>query len=108
MATKNYLGEFEQMVLLAVIRAGDEAYGVRVMDEIEARTGRGVSRGALYITLDRLEAKGYIKSRLGTPTPARGGRAKRYIRLTAAGKKAVREAREALLNLWDGIEGALG
>ncbi len=107
MATKNFLGEFEQMVLLAVIRIGDEAYGVRILDEIERRTSRAVSRGALYITLDRLEAKGYITSKLGEPTPARGGRAKRYVTVTAAGKKALRESRTALFNLWDGIEGAL-
>ncbi len=107
MATKNFLGEFEQMVLLAVIRIGDEAYGVRILDEIEGRTSRAVSRGALYITLDRLEAKGYITSKLGEPTPARGGRAKRYVTVTAAGKKGLREFRTALLNLWDGIEGAL-
>ncbi len=107
MATKNFLGEFEQMVLLAVIRIGDEAYGVRILDEIERRTSRVVSRGALYITLDRLEAKGYLTSKLGEPTPARGGRAKRYVTVTAAGKKALREVRTAMLNLWDGIEGAL-
>ena len=107
MATKNFLGEFEQMVLLAVIRIGDEAYGVRILDEAERCTSRTVSRGALYITLDRLEAKGYITSKLGEPTPARGGRAKRYVTVTAAGKKMLRESRTALLNLWDGIEGAL-
>ena len=79
------LGEFEHMVLLAIMRLGDDAYAVPVRDEIARCTGRDVSRGSIYITLDRLETKGYLKSRLADPTPERGGRAKRYYALRPRG-----------------------
>jgi len=102
------LGEFEQVVLLGVLRAGDDAYGSRVLKEIEAVGGRRVSRGALYVTLDRLEDKGLLRSRLGDPTPTRGGRPRRYLRVSAAGLRALRSSRASLLRLWDGIEAALG
>ena len=82
----DYLGEFEHLVLLAVLRLADEAYGVAVRREIAGRTGRDVSIGAIYITLDRLERKGFVKSRVGEPSVARGGRAKRYFRITARGQ----------------------
>src|SRR3954467_11292118 len=75
------LGEFEQVVLLAVLRLGDDAYAVSIRDEIAECTGRDVARGSIYITLDRLETKGYLRSRLADPTPERGGRAKRYYAL---------------------------
>jgi len=78
MSAFDSIGEFEHMVLLAVLRLGDDAYAVTVREEILTHTGRHVSRGSIYITLDRLETKGYLKSRLGEPTAERGGRAKRY------------------------------
>lgn len=103
-----YLGEFEQVVLVAVLRLGDEAYAIPIRQEIEARTGRKVARGALYTALDRLEAKRYLRSRMSEPLPQRGGRARRYYTATPAGLAAVRASRESLLKLWQGIEGLLG
>jgi DNA-binding PadR family transcriptional regulator len=101
------LGEFEQMVLLAVLRLGDDAYAVPVLDEIERRTGRSVSRGSVYVTLDRLETKGYLRSRLGDPTAERGGRARRYYALRPRALAALRESRRALIALWRGLEARL-
>ena len=100
------LGEFEQMVLLAVLQAGQEradAYGVNVHAELEARTKRRVARGAVYMTLDRLEKKGLLSSYLTDPTPERGGRAKRCYRVTKPAMTALRESRRALLRLWEGL-----
>ena len=102
------LGEFEQVVLLAVLRLGDDAYAVPVHDEIPRCTGRDVSRGSIYITLDRLETKGYLRSRLADPTPERGGRAKRYYSLRPRAIDALRDSRRALVALWRGLEGVLG
>ncbi len=102
------LGEFEHMVLLAIMRLGHDAYAVPVRDEIARCTGRDVSRGSIYITLDRLETKGYLKSRLADPTPERGGRAKRYYALRPRAVEALRESRRALVALWRGLETALG
>jgi DNA-binding PadR family transcriptional regulator len=101
------LGEFEQVVLLAILRLGDDAYAVTVRDEIQRCTGRDVSRGSVYITLDRLETKGYLKSRLADPTPERGGRAKRYYALRPRAVDALRENRRALVALWRGLETVL-
>jgi len=101
------LGEFEQVVLLAILRLGEDAYAVTVRDEIVRCTGRDVARGSIYITLDRLETKGYLKSRLGDPTPERGGRAKRYYALRPRALDALRESRRALVALWRGLEGVL-
>ena len=102
------LGEFEQVVLLSILRLGDDAYAVSVRDEIARCTGREVSRGSIYITLDRLETKGYLKSRLADPTPERGGRAKRYYALRPRAIGALRDSRRALVALWRGLEGLLG
>jgi PadR family transcriptional regulator, regulatory protein PadR len=99
-----YLGEFEQIVLLAVLRLGDSAYGVTVRQEIETRTGRDVSVGAIYATLSRLETKGLVKSRAGEPTAERGGRAKRLFRVTAHGVRSVNEAQRILKQMLDGLE----
>ncbi len=88
-----YLGEFEHLVLLAVLRVGEEAYAVPVRAEIESRAGRTVARGALYTTLDRLEQKGLLTSRLGDPLPERGGRARRYYRVSSRGLAGLRAAR---------------
>ena len=102
------LGEFEHMVLLAIMRLGDDdAYAVPVREEIVRCTGRDVSRGSIYITLDRLETKGYLKSRLADSTPERGGRAKRYYELRPRAVDALKESRRALVALWRGLEGAL-
>jgi DNA-binding PadR family transcriptional regulator len=102
-----YLGEFEQVVLLAALHLGEAAYGAGVSEAIAGRTGRRVSRGALYVTLDRLEAKGLIRSRLADPSPARGGRPRRYVEVTGPGLRALRESRAVLLDLWRGLEDRL-
>jgi DNA-binding PadR family transcriptional regulator len=102
-----FLGEFEQMVLSAVLRLGEQAYGAAILTEIAAQTGRHVSSGALYVTLDRLEDKGLIETRRGDPTPERGGRPKRFVRVTRDGLAALRDVRQALLRLWRGIEDRL-
>ena len=107
MSAIDQIGEFEQVVLLAILRLGDEAYAVSVRDEILRCTGRDASRGSIYITLDRLETKGYLKSRLADPTPERGGRAKRYYALRPVAIAALRENRRALVALWRGLEAAL-
>jgi DNA-binding PadR family transcriptional regulator len=100
----SHLGELEQIVLLAVLRLGDDAYGVPIGIEIERRTGRSLTVGALYRTLDRLEAKGCVTSSYGDPTPERGGRAKRYFKVRPPGLRALRASREALAAMWDGLE----
>jgi DNA-binding PadR family transcriptional regulator len=99
-----YLGEFEQIVLLALLRVGQEAYGVPIRRDIESRTGRSVSVGALYRTLDRLEDKGYVSSRLGDSTPERGGRSKRYFRIAPAGIRALRHSQEMLSLMCEGLD----
>ena len=101
------LGEFEQIVLLAVLRLGDEAYAVTIREEILACTRREVSRGSIYITLDRLETKGFLTSRYGDPTPERGGRAKRFYTLRPRAVQALRENRRALVSMWAGLEATL-
>ena len=103
------LGDFEQMVLLAVLcvaQAGDEPYGVTVHTELERRTKRRVARGAVYMTLDRLEKKALLTSRLTDPTPERGGRAKRCYTVTPPALGALRASRRALMRLWEGLERA--
>ena len=102
-----YLGEFEYAVLLAVLHLQEDAYAVPVRELIEARTGRPVARGALYTGLDRLEAKGCLKSRMGDATDERGGKAKRYYTVTAAGMKAIRATHEAFASLTKGLESIL-
>jgi DNA-binding PadR family transcriptional regulator len=101
------LGEFEHVVLLAVLRLGNEAYAVAIRDEIEACTGRRASRGSVYVTLDRLETKGYLKSSFGDPTAVRGGRAKRYYALRPRAVAALQESRRALLQMWRGVDALL-
>ena len=98
------LGEFEQSLLLAVAHLGAKAYGVTIRQEIEARTGRDIAVGAIYTSLQRLESKGYVKSSLSDPTPERGGRSKRYFTLRAAGATALRQSRERLARMWDGLD----
>lgn len=103
-----YLGEFEYAVLLAVLHLEDGAYAVPVREVIEQRTGRPVARGALYTGLDRLEAKGCLRSRMGDPSEERGGKARRYYTVTAAGMKAIRARHGALASLTKGLESILG
>jgi PadR family transcriptional regulator, regulatory protein PadR len=98
------LGEFEQLILLAILRLGDSAYGVTIRVELAERAKRGISPGAMYTSLERLEAKGLIKSRMSDPTPQRGGRAKRYVSVTAAGRQALTRARQAYDRMLDGLE----
>jgi PadR family transcriptional regulator PadR len=98
------LGEFEQVVLLAVLRLGENAYGVTIRNEIAECTGREPAPGALYTTLDRMEAKGLVKSRLGDPTPQRGGRAKRYMKVTKRGLAAVVSVQRSYQSLLQGLD----
>jgi PadR family transcriptional regulator, regulatory protein PadR len=104
MIRRDYLGEFEHIVLIALLRLGDRAYGVTVRQEIETRAKREVSIGAIYATLDRLEAKGYVKSRLGEPTSERGGRSKRFFQVTAKGMTAVNRTHRTLQRLTAGLD----
>ena len=97
------LGEFEYLLLTATMRLGEEAYGAAIRQEIEVTTGRGCSIGALYTTLDRLEKKGLLKTWMGEATPERGGRAKRMVRITAAGVDAAKEFYEAVLSVSRGV-----
>lgn len=100
---RGHFGEWELMVLLALMRLGDDAYGVPICREIEAQTGREVAVGSVYATLERLQEKGFVSSELGQPTAERGGRAKRYFRVTAQGVNQVRKTQRALMSLWNGL-----
>jgi PadR family transcriptional regulator PadR len=104
MSSRDYLGEFEHIIVLALLRLEDRAYGVTVRQEIEFRIKREVSIGAVYATLDRLERKGYVKSRHGDPTPERGGRSKRFFRVTAKGIAAVNRTQGALQRMTEGLD----
>jgi PadR family transcriptional regulator, regulatory protein PadR len=104
MSGRDYLGEFEHIVLLALLRLEDRAYGVTVRQEIEFRTQREVSIGAVYATLDRLETKGYVKSHHGDPTPERGGRSKRFFRVTGKGVAAVNRTQRVLQSMAEGLD----
>jgi len=97
------LGAFEQAVLLAVVRLGEDAYGRGILNEVRARLDRGVAPGAVHATLDRLETKGLLRSHLGPGTPSRAGRARRYYRLQPAGIRALNAARAAVDSLWAGL-----
>ena len=103
---KRSLGEFEQLVLLAILRVDDGAYAVPVIREIEEQTGRSVSHAAVYIALRRLEEKGLVASCLAEATAERGGRAKRYYEVDAAAVPLLRQSRDALLRMWEGLEPA--
>lgn len=97
------LGAFEQAVLLALVRLGDGAYGRAIFKQVQERLQREIAAGAVHATLERLEGKGLVSSRLGPGTEIRGGRARRYYRLSPAGIRALNEAREAVEGLWRGI-----
>lgn len=102
------LGEFEQIVMLALVRLGAEAYGASVCSEIETRSGRGVSVSAVHTTLERLELKGLVKSRVGDPTPQRGGKRKRHYEVAPLGMKSLQASYRSLRNMADGLEHLLG
>ncbi len=101
------LGEFEQLVLLSLTRLGGDAYGVSIAADIGARTGREVSLGAVYKTLERLEDKRLVASRVGEPTPERGGRRKKHFRVAAAGQRVLRQSIAGLRNMAEGLESEL-
>lgn len=104
--THQGLGEFEQLVLLAIAHLGDDAYGIPIVEEIERRTGRSASRGSVYVVLRRLEEKGFVSSWMGDPLPERGGKARRLVKLTAEGGRALRDARTAAERMWQGLDPA--
>ena len=108
--TRESLGEFEQLVLLAIIRLTGRAdvYGVPIVDEIERRTKRSVARAAVYITLRRLEQKGLVESWMSEPTQERGGKARRCVKVTRAGLQALRDTRAAVDEMWSGLDPRLG
>jgi DNA-binding PadR family transcriptional regulator len=105
MARPDLLGSLEHIVMLAVARLGSHAYGMTVRREIEKRTGRDISIGAVYSTLERLETKGYVRSFTGDPTPERGGRAKRLFRLEAKGERALAASQDAIRQMTAGLKG---
>jgi DNA-binding PadR family transcriptional regulator len=105
--TRSALGEFEHLILLAVIRLGSEAYGARIIDELEVRTGREISQAAAYIALKRLDEKGLLQCRIGPGSAERGDRARRFFRVTAEGRTRLRQSARALFSMWDGIDPAL-
>jgi PadR family transcriptional regulator PadR len=102
--TREALGEFEQLVLLAIVRLGDDTYGVPIVDEIQRRTGRTVAPAAVYVTLRRLEQKGLLASWMSDSTPERGGKARRCVKVTRAGLDSLRESRKVLDNMWKGLD----
>lgn len=103
MSEHTYLGGLELTVMLALLRLGEDAYGVPISREIERQAGREVALGSVYAALERLQRKGLVSSHLGEPTAARGGRAKRYFCATSQGLREARETRYALMNLWRGV-----
>jgi DNA-binding PadR family transcriptional regulator len=105
---RNLLTDFELMILLAVLRVGDDGYGAAIAREIEATGGRTVMLGALYAALERMERNALVTSSLGDPTPARGGRAKKFFKVTPRGLRAVKETQRALVALWSGVPALRG
>lgn len=108
MSSVEHTGDFEQMVLLAVLRLGEEAYALAVLKELERRARRRVTRGTLYKTLDRLEAKGLVAWEVEAAGPERGGHPRRQFRVTPAGVRVLRASRAALFRMWEGLEATLG
>jgi DNA-binding PadR family transcriptional regulator len=108
MTPTNYPGEFEQMVLLAVLRLGEGAYALAILRELDQQAGRRVSRGALYKTLDRMEAKGLVRWQVEEATPERGGHPRRLFTVTPQGVEVLRTSRDALFRLWNGLDPILG
>ncbi len=106
--TPTYPGEFEQMVLLAILRLEDDAFALSVLRELDKQAGRRVSRGALYKTLERLDDKGFVEWEVEEATPGRGGHPRRRFSVTSPGVRALRTSRDALHRLWHGLDGVLG
>lgn len=106
--SRESLGNFELMVLLALVRLGDDAYGVPIAQALEATLGREVAAASVYAALERLSQKGLAESRLGESTPQRGGRARKYFRITATGLREVHATRTALTSLWKGLPSLKG
>ena len=107
MNRRTYLGEFEHLVLLAILTLGEEAHGMAIREELASRASREVTRSAAYITLERLVSKGYLEARMGEPSGKRGGRAKRFFKLAPAGRGALQESGRALMRMWAGHESLL-
>ncbi len=107
MPKKTFLGEFEQMLLLAILQCGDEANALEIRRELEGSAGRSVSKGAFYTTLDRLEDKGYLRWTARSVEGYRGGLPQRHFQVTPDGLDELRKSRDALLNLWRGLDGVL-
>jgi DNA-binding PadR family transcriptional regulator len=103
MKEREYLGNFETMVLLSLLRLGEGAYGVPITGEIEKQSGRPVAVGSVYAALERLERKGLVTSHWGEPTAERGGRAKKHFTVTTSGLKELRHTQKTLINLWRGV-----
>ena len=103
MANPNAISNFELMVLLALIRLGDEAYGLPISQEIEEQSGHEVALGSIYAALDRLQNRDLVSSSLGDPTPERGGRAKKYFKITSKGMRVVQETQRTLMRMWKGL-----
>ena len=101
------VGEFEQLVLLAILRLGEQAYGVPILDEIRRHSDRTVLRPAVYVALGRLEEKGLVRSRRDDPSVARRGRPRKYFDVTPQGVQRLRDSRETLLSMWDGLQSLL-
>ncbi len=104
----DYPGEFEQMVMLVILRLDDAAYALSILKELDRQVGRRVSRGALYATLDRLETKGLVEWVTEASTPRRGGHPRRCFSVTPEGVEVLQRSQSALLRLWDGLDGVLG
>jgi PadR family transcriptional regulator, regulatory protein PadR len=104
MMRRHSIGDLELLVLLALIRLGDDAYGVPITRDIEAHGKRSVALGGVYAALERLEEKGLVRSELGEATQERGGRAKRYFHITESGLREVRAARRSLIEIWRGVQ----
>jgi PadR family transcriptional regulator PadR len=100
---RSHLAEFELIVMLALLRVGEDAYGVPILREIEKHTGREAALGSVYAALDRLEKKSFVSSTMGAATPERGGRAKRYFQVTQQGLREVRKTRQSLIKMWQGL-----
>ena len=102
-----FLGEFEQLILLAILQLSGDVYGVPIVDEIERRTGRTVAPAAVYVTLRRLEEKGLVSSWMSEPTAERGGKARRCVKVTRAGVETLRDARQVIDRMWKGLDPGL-
>lgn len=107
MGGRTFLGEVEHLVLAAILQQDGRGYGASLMELIAERTGRPIRAGSVYVTIDRLEEKGWIASTLGEPDPVRGGRPKRFVRVTPEGVRVLAEHREGVLRMWDGLEAKL-